>query len=196
MSTTTWQLDPAHTDISFSAKHMMITTVRGTFADVEGSLEIDDANPETASGEIRVRAASVSTGFAARDAHLRSADFFDVERFPEIVVRFNGVEPVSGAHHRVTADVTIRDVTRPVAFRVEHVGETTNFHGTRHIAFSVEATLDREAWGLNWNKALESGGWLVGKEIKLLVEVVADEVAADQAAGVATASRERGANAA
>jgi len=178
MSTTTWKLDPAHTDITFSAKHMMITTVRGTFGDVEGSLEIDDAAPETATGEIRVRAASLSTGFGARDTHLRSADFFDVERYPEIVVRFNGVEPVRGDHHRVTADVTIRDVTRPVTFDVEHVGETTNFQGTRHIAFTVQATLNREDWGLNWNVALETGGWLVGKEIKLLVEVVADELVA------------------
>jgi polyisoprenoid-binding protein YceI len=176
MSTTTWQLDPAHTDITFSAKHMMITTVRGTFAEVAGTLEIDDAEPTTASGEIRIRAASVATGFGPRDAHLRSADFLDAERYPEIIVRFGGVAPVKGDHYRVTADVTIRDVSRPLTFDVEHLGETTNFGGTRHIGFTVIATLNREDWGLNWNKALESGGWLVGKEIKLLVEVAADEV--------------------
>ena len=89
---------------------------------------------------------------------------------------------MKGSHHRVTADVTIRGVTRPVTFEVEHVGETTNFGGTRHIAFTVEGTINREDWGLNWNKALESGGWLVGKEIRLLVEVVADEVVATPAA--------------
>jgi polyisoprenoid-binding protein YceI len=178
MSTTTWTLDPAHTDISFSAKHMMITTVRGSFADVEGTLEIDDADASAARGEIRVRAASLSTGFEARDTHLRSADFFDVEAYPEIVVRFDGVEPVKGDDYRVTADLTIRDVTKPVTFEVEHVGETTNFQGGRHIAFTAKATIDREAWGLNWNMALEAGGWLVGKEIKLVVEVVADEVVA------------------
>ena len=176
MSTTTWKLDPAHTDITFSAKHMMITTVRGTFADVDGTLEIDEVSPTTARGEIRVKTASISTGFGARDTHLRSADFFDVEQYPEIVVRFDGVEPAKGDDYRVTADVTIRDVTRPVTFDVEHVGETTNFQGTRHIAFTVRATINREEWGLNWNMALESGGWLVGKEIKLVVEVVADEV--------------------
>lgn len=177
MSTTTWTLDPAHTDISFSAKHMMITTVRGTFGDVAGSLEIDDAAPAGAKGEIRVQTASLSTGFGARDTHLRSADFFNVEAFPEIVVTFDGVEPVKGNEYRVTADVTIRDITKPVTFAVEHIGETTNFQGTRHIAFSAKATFNREDWGLNWNMALETGGWLVGKDIKLVVDVVADEVA-------------------
>lgn len=176
MSATTWKLDPAHTDITFSAKHMVITTVRGTFGDVDGTLEIDDATPTTARGEIRVQTASISTGFGARDTHLRSADFFDVEQYPEIVVRFDGVEARGADDYRVTADLTIRDVTRPVTFDVEHVGETRNFQGTRHIAFTVKTTLDREAWGLNWNMALETGGWLVGKEIKLVVEVVADEV--------------------
>jgi polyisoprenoid-binding protein YceI len=178
MSTTTWKLDPAHTDITFAAKHMMITTVRGTFADVDGTLEIDETDPAATSGEIRVKSASLSTGFDARDTHLRSADFFDVETWPEIVVEFDGVKPVRGDRYRVTAEVTIRDVTRPVTFDVEYVGETTNFRGTRHIAFTAKATINREDWGLNWNMALEAGGWLVGKDIKLVVEVVADEVIA------------------
>ena len=176
MSHTTWTLDRAHTDIAFSAKHMMITTVRGTFHDVDGTLEIDHADPTTARGEIVVQAGSLSTGFGARDTHLRSADFFDIERYPEIIVRFAGVEHVKDGTYRVPAELTIRDVTRPLAFEVEHVGETTNFQGTRHIAFTATATLNREDWGLNWNMALETGGWLVGKEIKLVVEVVADEV--------------------
>ena len=178
MSTTTWKLDPAHTDITFAAKHMMITTVRGTFADVDGTLVIDETDPAAASGEIRVKSASLSTGFDARDTHLRSADFFDVATWPEIVVEFDGVKSVKGDRYRVTADVTIRDVTKPVTFDVEYVGETTNFRGTRHIAFTAKATINREDWGLNWNMALEAGGWLVGKEIKLVVEVVADEVVA------------------
>ena len=135
-------------------------------------------DPAAASGEIRVKSASLSTGFDARDTHLRSADFFDVETWPEIVVAFDGVKPVRGDRYRVTADVTIRDVTRPVTFDVEYVGETTNFRGTRHIAFTAKATINREDWGLNWNMALEAGGWLVGKDIKLVVEVVADEVIA------------------
>jgi polyisoprenoid-binding protein YceI len=188
MSATIWKLDPAHTDIAFSAKHMMITTVRGSFGDVDGTLEIDETDPTIAHGEIRVQTASLSTGFGARDTHLRSADFFDVEKYPEVTVRFDGVEAIKGEHYKVTADLTIRDVTKPITFEVEHVGETTNFQGTRHIAFTAKATLNREDWGLNWNMALETGGWLVGKDIKLVVEVVADEVvpvAADDAALVA-----------
>ena len=176
MSATTWKLDAAHTDITFAAKHMVITTVRGTFGDVAGNLEIDDADPTSARGEITIQAASLSTGFGARDTHLRSADFLDVETYPEIVVRFDGVEPVKADDYKVTADLTIRDVTRALTFDVEHVGETKNFQGTRHIAFTAKATLNREDWGLNWNMALETGGWLVGKDIKLVVEVVADEV--------------------
>jgi len=178
MSATTWKLDPAHTDIAFSARHMVITTVRGTFGDVDGTLEIDEADPSTARGEITVKAASLSTGFAARDTHLRSADFFDVETWPEIVVRFDGVESANGDDYRVTADVTIRDVTRPLTFAVEHLGETKNFQGNRHIAFTAKASLNREDWGLNWNMALETGGWLVSKDVTLTVAVVAAEVVA------------------
>jgi polyisoprenoid-binding protein YceI len=178
MTATTWRLDPAHTDIAFSAKHMMITTVRGAFGDVDGTLEIDESEAPTARGEIRVKTASINTGFGARDEHLRSADFFDAATFPEIVVRFDEVAPNGTDHYTVNADVTIRDVTRSVPFDVEYVGTTTNMKGGRHIAFTAQAKVDREAWGLKWNMALEQGGWLVGKEIKLVIEVVADEVEA------------------
>ena len=188
MTATTWRLDPAHTDIAFSAKHMMITTVRGSFGDVDGTLEIDDNDAPTARGEIRVRTASINTGFGARDEHLRSADFFDAATYPEITVRFDGVEPAGPDKYRVNADVTIRDVTRSVPFEVEYVGTTTNMKGGRHIAFTAQAKIDREDWGLKWNMALEQGGWLVGKEIKLLVEVVADEVAVAAPAAVGSAA--------
>jgi polyisoprenoid-binding protein YceI len=178
MAATTWRLDPAHTDIAFSAKHMMITTVRGSFGEVDGTLEIDESETPTARGEIRVRVASVNTGFGARDEHLRSPDFFDAATWPEIVVRFDGVTAAGTDRYKVNADVTIRDVTKSVPFDVEYVGTTTNMKGGRHIAFTAQAKVDREAWGLKWNMALEQGGWLVGKEIKLLVEVVADEAEA------------------
>jgi polyisoprenoid-binding protein YceI len=157
---------------------MMITTVRGAFGDVDGTLEIDEAEAPTARGEIRVKTASINTGFGARDEHLRSADFFDAASFPEIVVRFDEVAPNGSDRYKVNADVTIRDVTRSVPFDVEYVGTTTNMKGGRHIAFTAHAKVDREAWGLKWNMALEQGGWLVGKEIKLVIEVVADEVEA------------------
>jgi polyisoprenoid-binding protein YceI len=188
MTATTWRLDPAHTDIAFSAKHMMITTVRGSFGNVDGRLEIEETGQPNARGEIRVRAASVNTGFGARDEHLRSADFFDAATYPEIVVRFDGVERIRDDRFRVRADVTIRDVTVSVPFEVEYVGTTTNMKGGRHIAFTAQAKIDREAWGLTWNMALEQGGWLVGKEIELLVEVVADEVSVAARESVGTAA--------
>ena len=176
MMTNTWKIDPAHTDVGFSAKHMMVTTVRGKFDVVEGELSLDEDNPLSASGEIRVAARSLSTGFDARDEHLRSADFFDAAGHPWIVARVTKVEP-RGDGFRVTADVTIRDVTRPVAFDGEFNGIVPGMRGGRHAGFHLTATVNREEWGLNWNVALEAGSWLVGREIRLDIEVAADEVA-------------------
>jgi polyisoprenoid-binding protein YceI len=183
----TWKIDPAHTDVSFSAKHMMITTVRGKFDRVEGALELDEDQPARSRGEIRVGAASLSTGFDARDQHLRSADFFDAEKHEWIVVRTTSVEPNDSGTYNVTADVTIRGETRPVTFDVAYLGTTPGMTGARHAGFSARARVNRKDWGLNWNMALEAGGWLVGDEIKLDVEVAADEVAvADAVPGAAT----------
>jgi polyisoprenoid-binding protein YceI len=170
----TYAIDPAHTDISFSAKHMMVTTVRGKFRDVEGSLEIDEADPAASTGELRVRAASLSTGFDARDQHLRSADFFDAEHHPEIVFRATTVEARGRDRFAVTGDVTIRDVTRPVTFDVELLGFYTGMSGVRRIGLTARATVNRKDWGLNWNVALEAGGWLVGDEIRLEIDVAAE----------------------
>ncbi|MEO8229100.1 MAG: YceI family protein [Chloroflexota bacterium] len=179
---TTWKIDPAHTDIAFSAKHMMVTTVRGKFEGVGGTIQLDEANPTASTGEIRVAAASLSTGFEARDQHLRSADF-DAETHPGIVAKVVSVEAKSGDDYRVTADVTIRGVTRPVTFAAELNGVVPGMRGGRHAGIHLVGKINREDWGLNWNVALEAGGWLVGREIKLEIDVALDEVAvADQAA--------------
>jgi polyisoprenoid-binding protein YceI len=171
----TFTIDPAHTDILFSAKHMMVTTVRGTFKEVDGTIDIDEAEPTNSRAEIRVRAASLDTKFGARDNHLRSADFFDVERYPEIVVRSTAIRHRRGNDYKVTADVTIRDVTRSVEFDVEFLGFFPAMDGTRHAGFSAKARVNRKDWGLDWNVALEAGGWLVGDEVKLEVEVAIEE---------------------
>jgi polyisoprenoid-binding protein YceI len=184
----TWKIDPAHTDVSFSAKHMMITTVRGKFDRVEGALELDEAQPTHSRGEIRVGAASLSTGFEARDQHLRSADFFDVEKHEWIVVRTTSVERQDSGTYKVTADVTIRGETRPVTFDVAYLGTTPGMTGARHAGFSARAKVNRKDWGLNWNMALEAGGWLVGDEIKLDIEVAADEVGVTAAVPVKAAA--------
>jgi polyisoprenoid-binding protein YceI len=174
----TWNIDPAHTDVSFSAKHMMITTVRGKFALVEGSLELDENEPSRSSGVLRVDAASLSTGFDARDEHLRSADFFDAATHTWIVFRSTSVEPKLEGSYAVTGDVTIRGVTRPVTFEVEFLGTTPGLRGGRHAGFTARAKVNRKDWGLSWNMALEAGGWLVGDEIKLEIDVAADEAQA------------------
>jgi polyisoprenoid-binding protein YceI len=186
----TWTIDPAHTDVSFSAKHMMITTVRGKFARVEGSLELDENEPSRSGGEIRVDASSLSTGFGARDEHLRSADFFDAATHTWIVFRSTRVEPRDDGSYAVTGDVTIRGTTRPVTFEVEFLGTTPGLRGGRHAGFTARAKVNRKDWGLNWNMALEAGGWLVGDEIKLEIDVAADEaqVAQPVPAGASTAS--------
>jgi polyisoprenoid-binding protein YceI len=185
---TTWKLDSAHTQINFSAKHMMVTTVRGTFHDVEGTIELDEADPSRSRGDFRVATASVDTNFGARDTHLRSADFFDAETYPYITFTSTAVKQVKDDVFEVTGDLTIRDVTKPATFSVELEGIVPGMSGSRHAGLEVSTKLDREAWGLNWNVALEQGGWLVGKEIKLEITIAADEVAEPVPALVATAS--------
>ena len=171
----TFAIDPAHTDVLFSAKHMMVTTVRGTFTDVSGSIDIDETEPTASKANLTVKAASVDTGFAARDNHLRSDDFFGVETFPDIRVVSTSIRPKGGNDYVVTADVTIRDVTKPVDFDVEFLGFYTGMDGARRAGFSAKAKVDRKAWGLNWNVALETGGWLVGDQIKLEVDIAIQE---------------------
>ena len=171
----TFAIDPAHTDVLFSAKHMMVTNVRGTFTDVSGSIDIDETEPTASKATLSVKAASVDTGFGARDNHLRSADFFAVETFPEIRVVSTKIQPKGGNDFVVTADVTIKDVTRPVDFDVEFLGFYTGMDGARRAGFTAKAKVNRKDWGLDWNVALEAGGWLVGDQIKLEVDVAIQE---------------------
>jgi polyisoprenoid-binding protein YceI len=178
----TFAIDPAHTDVLFSAKHMMVTNVRGTFTDVSGTIDLDEADPSASSAEIIVKAASVDSGFGARDTHLRSDDFFAVETYPEIRVVSTGIKPKGGNDYVVTADVTIKDVTRPVDFDVEFLGFYPGMDGSRRAGFRAKAKVNRKDWGLNWNVALEAGGLLVGDQIKLEVEVALTQAAASVAA--------------
>lgn len=181
----TWQLDSAHTQIGFSAKHMMLTTVRGTFHDVTGTVVGDPADPTSARGTFQVRAASVDTNFGARDTHLRSPDFFDAETFPTIDFVSTAIVPRGRDTFDVTGDLTIRDVTRPTTFRVVLDGVVPGMQGGLHASLSASATIQRDDWGLNWNVALEQGGWLVSKDIKLELVIALDEVAEVAAAAEA-----------
>ena len=174
---TTWKIDNAHTQVNFSAKHMMVTNVRGTFHDVDGTIELDEQEPTRSRGEFRVAAASVDTNFGARDTHLRSPDFFDAERFPSITFVSTDIRRVGDDRFDVTGDLTIRDVTKPITFDVALEGIVPGMSGARHAGLSATAKIVRADWDLNWNVALEQGGWLVGKDIQLDITIAADEVA-------------------
>lgn len=179
---TTWKLDAAHTQVNFSAKHMMVTTVRGTFHDVDGEIELDETDPTRSVAAFTVKAASIDTNFGARDTHLRSADFFDAQAFPDITFRSTSVRQTGDDAFEVVGDLTIRDMTRPATFQVALDGIVRGMSGARHAGLSVTARIARDDWGLNWNVPLEGGGWLVGKEIRLEIAVAADEVAVTETA--------------
>jgi polyisoprenoid-binding protein YceI len=175
MTTSTWKTDPTHTDVQFSAKHMMVTTVRGKFHDVDGTVTLDEADPARSSGSFTIRAASLNSGVEQRDGHLRSADFFDAEAYPEITFVSTDIVAKGGSDYTVTGDLAIRGTTKPVTFDVEFLGHYAGFQG-RRAGFHASTRLNREDWGLTWNVGLEAGGWLVGKEIKLEIDLALDEV--------------------
>jgi polyisoprenoid-binding protein YceI len=180
-ASTTWQLDPAHTHVEFSVKHLMIARVKGRFAGVTGTVALG-GDPADSSGDVVIDAASIDTREAKRDAHLRSADFFDVERFPTIAFRSREVRPTGAGDFSVVGDLTIRDVTRDVTLEVTDEGRGTDPWGGERAGFSATAVIDRRDFGLTWNQALEAGGVLVGNEIRISLEVELVKQAAAEAA--------------
>ena len=170
---TTWELDPAHTHVEFAVKHMMIATVKGKFTEVSGTITLDDGAPEKSSVEATLGAASIDTRVGQRDTHLRSADFLDAEHFPAITFRSTRVEPQGDGKARVTGDLTIRGVTRPLTLDVTEEGRGKDPWGGERVGFSATGKLDRRDFGLNWNQALEAGGVLVGNEVRITIEAEA-----------------------
>ena len=179
-----WKLDPTHTSADFSARHMMITTVRGSFKNVIGTLNFDPENPANSSVEATIDTTQItSTGLDQRDAHLRSADFFDIDNNPTITFKSTKVEPnADGTHARVTGDLTIRGVTRPVVLDVEFLGQAKSPFGDTRAGFHASTKLNREDFGLTWNMALETGGWLVGKDVTINLD--AEAILVPEAAAV------------
>ena len=172
-----WQLDTAHTVVSFSAKHMMITKVRGIFKGVTGTIELDEADLAKSSVKVEIPAGTIETGMEPRDNHLRSADFLDAETYPTLTFASTSIAP-SGDRWAITGDLTIRGVTRPVVLDAEALGIVKGMDGRRHAGFEASTRIKRADWGLTWNVGLEAGGWLVGDEITIDLEVAADELAA------------------
>jgi polyisoprenoid-binding protein YceI len=175
-NTTIWQLDPAHTAIEFAVKHMMFTTVRGRFKSFTGTVLIDERNPDRSRVEVAIDAASIDTGVADRDTHLRSAEFLDVESHPNIVFRSTRID---GAHHKegdrfkVAGELEIRGTRMPVTLDAAFEGLGSDPWGKQRAGFSARAEVDRREWGLRWNQALETGGVLVANSVKIEIEAQA-----------------------
>ncbi|HEX2187754.1 MAG TPA: YceI family protein [Longimicrobiaceae bacterium] len=174
--TATWNIDPTHSLVEFSAKHMMITTVKGRFGDVTGTIAIDEAAPDRSAVEVVIGAASIDTRTEQRDAHLRSADFLDVEAHPTLTFRSRRIEGAAnreGDGFRVVGDLTIRGVTREVTLDATYDGRGTDPWGGERVSFSARTRIDRRDFGLTWNQALETGGILVSNDVKIEIEVQA-----------------------
>jgi polyisoprenoid-binding protein YceI len=173
---TIWAIDPAHTLVEFSAKHMMITTVKGRFTDVSGEIHMNETSPDRSFATAELGVASINTGVGQRDDHLRSGDFLDAENFGKITFRSTKVEGAVdrvGDTFKLTGDLTIRGTTKPVTLEVTFDGRGKDPWGGERASFSGIGRIDRRDFGLTWNQALETGGILVGNEIKISLEVQA-----------------------
>ena len=168
-ATNTWKLDPSHTSVEFSAKHMMLTTVKGRFGELEGTIVINGATPKSANVRATMKAASIDTRNEQRDGHLRSADFLDVESFPEVTFASTGT---AGTKERftITGDLTIRGTTKSVTLDVTYEGAGIDPWGGERLGFSADTKIDRREFALTYNQVLEAGGVLVGNEIKIHIE--------------------------
>jgi len=177
-----WTVDPMHTQVEFSAKHMGLMTVKGHFTSLRAAIDLNDDDFIVSSVEATIDTRSLITNDARRDAHLKSPDFLNVEQFPTITFKSTRIERAAHDQYRMTGDLTIRNVTRPVTLDVVYSGQAKDPMGGVHAGFSAHTSINRKDWGLTWNVALETGGLLVGEDVKLALEVEAVQ-AAEVAAG-------------
>lgn len=182
MSTERWQIDSSHSGIQFTVRHLVIAKVRGQFSRWTGALEVPGSDFAHASLDVVIDASSIDTGVADRDAHLRSADFFDVERHPEITFKSTGVTRTGADRLRVDGALTIKGSTREVALDVEVLGRAKDPWGNERAAFSATTSINRQEFGLTWNQALETGGVLVGDRIDIAIDIEAVRQVAAQVA--------------
>ncbi len=168
-----WEFDPSHTRIGFSARHAMVTTVRGSFNEIEGHVHADLEDMTKSTATVRLKAASIDTRNEQRDTHLRSADFFDADKWPDLLFESTSIEEVEDRAYIVNGNLTIRDVTRPVSIPLELIGVQADATGAIRAGFEGSRRINRRDFGLEWNVALDAGGVLVSEKISLEFEISA-----------------------
>ncbi len=172
-----WIIDPDHSVAAFTVRHMMVASVRGQFNRIAGAIQFDPADVIHSLVEAEIDTAGIYTGISKRDEHLISPDFFDVAKYPKIFFRSTNVEPVGGNHFKLTGNLTIRGVTRPVTFDVEYLGPVKGTEeGERCIGFTATTAINREDYGIMWNVSLSDGGVVVGRELQITLDIEADLV--------------------
>jgi len=182
MTQNKWNIDLAHSGVSFSIRHMVVSKVRGRFAKFSGAVLFDEDDITRSTVEATIEASSIDTGVEQRDAHLRSPDFFDAEKYPELRFRSTRIDRQADDRYSVVGELTIRDVTREIALDVEFGGRARDPWGNERVGFVGKATLDRKDFGLRWNQALEAGGVLVGDRVDIELEIEGVRAAAQNAA--------------
>jgi polyisoprenoid-binding protein YceI len=174
---TTWSIDPSHSKIGFKVKHLMISNVLGNFREFEGNIITEGDDLSTAAISLSLNSASVDTEAADRDAHLKSADFFDAENYPKITFEGNGLKDLGGDMYELTGNLVIKGIKKQIVLSVEYGGLMTDPWGNVKAGFSITGKINRKIWGLNWNAALEAGGVLVGEDVKITGDVQFAKVA-------------------
>ena len=182
MTATTWDFDLSHSSVNFHVRHLMVSKVHGRFQTWGGSLVLDDQDITRSRVDVTIDAASVDTKEEKRDAHLRSADFFDAEKFPQLTFKSTAVKKISDEEIEVTGDLTIRGETKPIVLKVETNGQVKDPWGGTRTGFSAKGSISRKEFGLHWNALLETGGVVVGDKIEITLEIEAIQKAATQAA--------------
>jgi len=169
---TTYKIDPAHSEVFFQVRHL-VTKVRGRFSDFEGTITYDEAKPEASSVDFSIKTSSIDTNVADRDTHLRSADFFSAEEHPTLTFKSKKITKTGGESYDVVGDLTLRGTTKEIHLPVSFLGHATDPWGGKRVGFEAETTANRKDYGLNWNAALETGGFLVGDEVKINLSIQA-----------------------
>lgn len=170
---TTWNIDTSHSGVHFTVRHMVVSKVRGAFDRWQGVVQFDEQNPAASKVSVRIEAASIDTREEKRDAHLRSPDFFDVEKYPELTFESTNVEKLDDEKYRVTGNLTIRGITKEVVLDAEYLGGGKDPWGNQRIGFQAQTSIQRKDFGLSWNQVLEAGGVLVGEKIEIALDVQA-----------------------